>query len=90
MSAQRLAEGYAPTAELVRSGAVAGGVAVDGDWQGWAGIDALNRVFNGQTPVVSGLGFQAWDKEHNLDASGPWRSKVDYKSAYKKLWGAAR
>lgn len=82
------AEGYAPTADLVRSGVVAGGVAVDGDWQGWAGIDALNRIFNRQKPAVSGLGFQAWDKEHNLGASGPWRSKVDYKSAYEKVWGA--
>jgi ribose transport system substrate-binding protein len=81
------AEGYAPTADLVRGGSVAGGVAVDGDWQGWAGIDELNRIFNGEKAVDEGLGFQAWDKDHNLDASGPWRSKVDYKSAYEKVWG---
>jgi ribose transport system substrate-binding protein len=81
------AEGYAPTADLVRSGSVAGGVAVDGDWQGWAGIDELNRIFNGEKAVDEGLGFQAWDKEHNLGGSGPWRSGVDYKAAYKKVWG---
>jgi hypothetical protein len=59
---------------------LAGAVAV-------AGIDALNRIFNGEKAVDEGLGFRAWDKDHNLDASGPWRSKVYYKSAYTKVWG---
>jgi ribose transport system substrate-binding protein len=82
------AEGYAPTADLARQGWVAGGVAVPADWQGWAAIDTLNRIFAGQKPVDEGLGFQAWDKTHNLGASGGYEPKVDYQAAYKKLWGA--
>jgi ribose transport system substrate-binding protein len=81
------AEGYPPTADLVRQGSVAGGVAVPGDWQGWAGIDTLNRVFAGQPAVDEGLGFRAWDKTHNLGTSGGWQPAVDYKSDYKNTWG---
>jgi ribose transport system substrate-binding protein len=81
------AEGYAPTADLARQGGVAGGVAVPADWQGWAAIDTLNRIFAGEQPVDEGLGFQAWDKTHNLGASGGYVPKVDYQAAYKKLWG---
>jgi ribose transport system substrate-binding protein len=82
------AEGYAPTADLARQGAVAGGVAVPADWQGWAAVDTLNRIFAGQEPVDEGLGFQAWDKAHNLGASGGYQPKVDYQAAYKKVWSA--
>jgi ribose transport system substrate-binding protein len=81
------AEGYAPTADLVRAGQVAGGVAVPADWQGWAAVDTLNRVFAGQKPADQGLGFQAWDKTHNLGASGGYQPKVDYQAAYKQAWG---
>jgi ribose transport system substrate-binding protein len=81
------AEGYAPTADLARQGGVAGGVAVPADWQGWAAIDTLNRIFAGGKPVDEGLGFQAWDKTHNLGTSGGYEPKVDYQAAYKKLWG---
>ena len=83
------AEGYAPTADLVRQGAVAGGVAVPADWQGWAGVATLNRVFAGQKSVDEGLGFQAWDKTHNLGASGGYQPRVDYKADYKKAWGVS-
>jgi ribose transport system substrate-binding protein len=84
------AEGYAPTADLARQGLVAGGVAVPAVWQGWAAIDELNRIFNGEQAVHEGLGFQAWDKDHNLGASGGWQTTVKYQTAYKKLWGVAR
>jgi ribose transport system substrate-binding protein len=81
------AEGYAPTADLAREGHVAGGVAVPADWQGWAAVSTLNRVFAGQDPVDEGLGFQAWDKTHNLGATGGYQPQVDFKAAYKKAWG---
>ena len=81
------AEGYPPTAALARQGFVAGGVAVPAEWQGWAAIDTLNRVFAGQKSVDEGLGFQAWDTTHNLSASNGYQPPVDYVAAYKKLWG---
>jgi ribose transport system substrate-binding protein len=82
------AEGFTPDADFAREGQDAGGIAFDSTWYGWAAVDILNRIFHGQYGIVNeGLGHQAWDKDHNLPASGPWRSNVDFESAYKKVWG---
>jgi hypothetical protein len=39
---------------------------------------------------VSGLGFQLLDRTHDDAAKGhDYRAPVDYKSAYRRLWGLA-
>jgi len=82
------AEGQSGVLDLVRDGSiVATGVAVPQAWEGWASVDALNRVFAGEKPVSSGIGLIAYDSDHNLPQSGPFKFPVDYEAAYRKIWG---
>ncbi len=82
------AEGLTPNMDLVRAGGPpSGGVGLALGWEGWSEIDALNRIFNRQRPVSSGIGIQIYDKEHNTPPSGPWKPPVDYEAAYRKAWG---
>lgn len=54
----------------------------------WAAVDGLNRVFNGQEPVSSGVGFQLVDAKKNLPPQGEqFQGPVDFRAAYKKAWG---
>jgi ribose transport system substrate-binding protein len=57
------------------------------DWTGWAAVDTLNSLFRGEDPAYSGLGWQLVDETHNLPASGPWQSPVDFEQIYLKAWG---
>jgi ribose transport system substrate-binding protein len=82
------AEGQSGVLDLVRDGSiVATGVAVPQAWEGWASVDALNRVFAGEKSVSSGIGLVAFDSDHNLPESGPFEFPVDYEAAYRKIWG---
>jgi len=82
------AEGQSGVLDLVREGSiVATGVAVPQAWEGWASVDALNRVFAGEEPVPSGIGLMAYDSDHNLPESGPFEFPVDYEAAYREIWG---
>lgn len=84
-------ECLAPNVELIRSG---GGqsacVAVPYPRMGWAAVDALNRIFQGQPEADSGIGNQLVDKDHNLPAAGVTYDGIgDYQANYKKIWGVA-
>jgi ribose transport system substrate-binding protein len=77
--------------DLVRSGelnAVTG--AHDVKWMGYAAMDNINRALQGQPTVPQGVGAVVVDKAHNLPAEEGvgYQSKVDWKAAYDKLWGA--
>jgi ribose transport system substrate-binding protein len=80
-------EGQTPTMQLLRSGVVAAGVGLDNEWEGWSGVDALNRIFAGKKPVTSGIGIQLYEKGHNVPASGSYVAPVDFRTAYKMAWG---
>jgi ribose transport system substrate-binding protein len=85
-------EGYAENMDLVReNGGQDGGIGVGirgtAFWEGYANADALNRLFNDVEPEVSGIGVQAFDRDHNMPASGPYQAPIDFVSAYKKAWG---
>lgn len=81
-------EGFPSNLQLIRSNAGQdAAVFTDSEWQGWAAADELNRLFAGQPPVAEGYGFRLVDRTHNLPTNGPLRSKVDFKAAYKKVWG---
>lgn len=81
------AEGGPPEMDLVRSGDVVGGVGVPYQWEGYASIDELNRIFNGQPVESSGIGLQAFGPTRNVPASGGYQAPVDFKALYKKAWG---
>jgi ribose transport system substrate-binding protein len=82
-------EGYAPALQLIRTGqGLNADPAHDGHWMAWAAVDNLNRFFNGQPLVPQGVGFRIIDKDHNMMPQGKdYATPVDYRSAYKKLWG---
>ncbi len=61
--------------------------ASDQQWIGWSAADTLNRVFAGGQPAPAGIGFKLIDATHNMPASGDYHSAIDYKSAYKAVWG---
>lgn len=80
--------GNGPTLDLIRSGDIAGGYAQDLAWEGWAVMDALNRILNGEEPKPSGQGI-GWVDGDNVP-SGSYESPIDYKSIYTKaLTGGA-
>jgi ribose transport system substrate-binding protein len=88
-------EGLGPNIQLIKKGGQDFAAGVAAGWVGWAAIDGLNRVFNGQPQVSQGLGNQAIDKTHNLPTKTPYydgnEKSQNYRSVYQKLWsdGAA-
>lgn len=75
--------------ELIRTNAGQDAcVAVPYPWMGWATVDALNRIFQGEPEVDSGIGIQLVDAEHNLPAEGVTYDGIgDYRTNYQKIWG---
>ena len=62
------------------------------DWSGWAGVDALIRVLNGDKVEPAGIGLQVIDADNNMPAEGQpfaYNPVVDFASAYQKLWNAS-
>jgi len=83
-----VAEGQSSTMERLRTGAIKGaGVGIPQAWESYASVDALNRIFNGEKPLNSNIGLQAFDTEHNFPAEGRWEPPVDFKKAYLEAWG---
>ncbi|MEV4422042.1 substrate-binding domain-containing protein [Patulibacter sp. NPDC049589] len=81
--------GSAASFDLVRQGLIDGVTAHDTQWMGWGALDNVNRILNGQEPVPQGIGFIAVDKDHNLPPKGElYKSTVDFRSVYRKSWGA--
>jgi ribose transport system substrate-binding protein len=61
--------------------------AVDAEWLGWAAVDTLNRVLAGRPAAPQGIGWQIVDRDHNIGEAGTYAVDVDFKSAYRKVWG---
>ena len=57
-------------------------------WQGWAAMDTLNRIFNGEEPVDQHIPVRLFD-ETNIDSieGDVWEGDVDYRAAYQEIWG---
>jgi ribose transport system substrate-binding protein len=90
-------EGLSPNVGFVRENkgqdSIVGSPA---NWLGWAAIDGMNRLLQGQPQVDEGIGFQTLDRDGplpkkttyydgNIDANGD--PKLDYEAQYKKIWG---
>lgn len=84
-------ECFAENLDMIRSGGPQNAcVALPQEWQAWAVVDQMNRYFADPKakPVDQGLGFQLVDADHNMPESGGWKpGTVDYKAAYKRVWG---
>ncbi len=90
-------EGVPANMDLIRSGKETMAMAVPHEWAGYLGVDAVNRLLSGAKPSQipnEGFGYQIIDKDHNVPPSGPYlplnmksRKAVDFKSAYRKVWG---
>lgn len=86
-------EGLAPNIELIKSGGQDFAAGVPAAWVGWAAIDGLNRVFNGEPQVSQGLGNQAIDKTRNLPTTTDYYDgnpkSQDYRAVYQRIWDGA-
>jgi hypothetical protein len=86
-------EGTAPIVDLIHQDrGVNAGVGYSVRWEGWAALDALNRLFAGEKPegagFESGMGAQLFDAKTNLPPAGErFDSEVDFEAAYRKAWG---
>ncbi|MGE0066777.1 MAG: sugar ABC transporter substrate-binding protein [Solirubrobacterales bacterium] len=80
-------QGFPDTIKMMREGVVDAVFGEASEWQGWAAVDALNRLFDGSPAVSSGIGHQTVDKEHNMPKSGGFEPPIDFKSAYEAAWG---
>lgn len=56
------------------------------EWFGWAEIDALNRLFQGGTPVDDVVKIRLITKD-SLPTDDNWSGDIDYKPGYLKVWG---
>jgi ribose transport system substrate-binding protein len=83
------AEGEEANIDMIREGKVGmnAGVGIPTRYEGYAGIDAMLRLFAGEKPVPSGMGLQVFDKDNNLPPSGTYQAPIDFESIYKKAWG---
>ncbi|NMN98344.1 sugar ABC transporter substrate-binding protein [Antrihabitans stalactiti] len=68
------------------------------NWLGWAAVDGVNRLLQGQPQVDAGIGLQTLDRDGpllakttyydgNIDAKG--NPKVDYQAHYKNIWSGS-
>jgi ribose transport system substrate-binding protein len=92
-------EGLSPNIGFIRDNkgqdSIAGSPA---NWLGWAAIDGVNRMIQGQPQVDEGIGMQTLDTDGplpkkttyydgNIDADG--NPKQDYVAHFKQIWGVS-
>jgi ribose transport system substrate-binding protein len=82
-----IGEGNAEAMDLIRSGRATYGAGLPVEWEGYAGIDSLVRLFAGEEPKDSGIGLQLFDQEHNMPAKGGYVPPFDYRAIYREAWG---
>jgi ribose transport system substrate-binding protein len=84
-------EGDASIIKLIRANDGADAcIGIPTEWEGYASVDALIRLFAGDDPgkTNSGIGIQVCDADHNLPPEGEaYAPPVDYVAAYEKAWG---
>lgn len=81
-------EGFLSNLDAIRSGSGQNiAMAFDSRWEAWASVDAMNRAFAGAEQVHGGQGYIYVDATTNMPASGAWDSNIDFRAAFKTLWG---
>jgi ribose transport system substrate-binding protein len=57
------------------------------EWEAWAAVDDLNRIFNHQAlPKNDGLPFRLLTASNLPPAGQNWTGEFNYQAKYKKLW----
>lgn len=78
---------YKPNLELIRADrGQNAAIGFTPEWELFHAMDSLNRLFQDEKPVESGIGIQVFDLEHNMPQGDRWLPAVDFKSAYEKAW----
>jgi ribose transport system substrate-binding protein len=81
-------EGFLSNLDAIRAGNGQDiAMAFDSRWEGWASVDAMNRAFAGAEQVHGGQGYIYIDAETNMPESGGWDSTIDFREAFRQLWG---
>lgn len=85
-------EGFPSNVQLIRDNKGQDAAnAFPSKWTGYAAVDSLNSLFNGEKPQDSGIGYKLIDREHNLPPAGQgYEPAIDYKAAYRKAWGVTK
>lgn len=90
-------EGMSPNVEMIRSNSGQDfTIGNPARWVGWAAIDGMNRLLQGEPQVDQGIGYQILDAESalpkatpfydgNIDADGVLQQ--DYQANFEKIWG---
>jgi ribose transport system substrate-binding protein len=82
-------EGLAPNVGMIGAGGPQDfAVGVPARWTGWAAIDGVNRLLQGEPQADSGIGWKNIDADH-LPQGDEYDGTVDYQANYRKLWGLA-
>jgi ribose transport system substrate-binding protein len=81
-------EGDPATMDNIRQDKVGqqAGVGIPPQWEGYAGMDALVRLFAGEPVVSSGIGLQLFDKDHNVPPNGGYVAPIDFVAGYNQAW----
>lgn len=66
---------------------VVGTVAYPIEWQSYVGMDLMNRLFNGQKPAQTDVNVPNKLMTKTNITSIPWNGDVDWKAAFRKVWG---
>jgi ribose transport system substrate-binding protein len=80
------AEGDPNGIEGVQTGGQAVDLATVPPWGGWAAVDLLVRHMAGSPVETAVLPQRLFDKS-NVPAGKGWTGDIDYKAAYRELWG---
>jgi ribose transport system substrate-binding protein len=81
-------EGFLSNLDAIRGGAGQNiAMAFDSRWEAWAAVDAMNRAFAGAEQVHGGQGYIYVDATTNMPETGGWDSTVDFRAAFRTLWG---
>lgn len=73
--------------EFIEQGLQAASLGSPLDWAGWAAVDNLNRIFNGEDPLEDdGIPLRLITKENVEDFKVNGYGQVDFAAKYTQLW----
>lgn len=77
-----------PGLDLIRSGEMAASASAPQNWEGWAAVDNLNRIFAGQEAVEQNIPVRliTADNVREIPEGEFWDGDVDYREPYTSIW----
>lgn len=81
------ANGGPNAGEYIEQGIAGMTISTAPNWEGWAAMDGLVKLFAGEEPPQdTGIGLRLIDEE-NLDSFAPYKPPVEFEAAYEESWG---